>query len=124
MTTRLHRELSERQQRILDYVALVTTRDDRAPSLREITDACEISSTSVVDYNVDQLVKRGLLARSGGRNDQRRIRLPVNPWRQLVDDAAYIFDMLKGVEYGDFVEGHIEGWRERRAKMIRGEVTL
>lgn len=118
---RLHPELSERQQRILDYVSLVISRDDGSPSLREIAEACDVSSTSVVDYNVSRLVALGLLVRGGEANDQRRIRLPVNPWRQLVDDAEYIFGMLQGVDYGGFIAGHIAGWRERRGKLMRGE---
>lgn len=113
---RLHPEITERQQRILDYVTLVITRDDRSPSLREIADACDVSSTSVVDYNVDRLVERGLLVRVGAANDQRRVRLPVNPWRQLVDEAAAIFDTIDPQAEAPM----ITGWRERRAKLIRG----
>lgn len=113
-------ELSERQRRILDYVTLVITRDDRSPSLREIVEACGLSSTSVADYNVERLVERGLLVRRGEANDQRRVALPVNPWRQLAEDAAYVFGLLDGVDYGGFIAGHIAGWRERRAKLIRG----
>lgn len=115
---RLHPELRYRQRRILEYVTLVVTRDDRSPSLREIADACDVSSTSVVDYNIDRLVERGLLIRSGAFGEQRRVTLPVNPWRQLVEDADVIFDKLAGIN--DFIDLHIAGWRERRAKLIHG----
>ena len=81
------REITDRQRRILDYVTLVITRDDRGPSLREIADACGITTTSVVDYNIDRLVERGLLVRGGAYNEQRRVRLPVNPWRALLGDV-------------------------------------
>lgn len=120
MLTKTPHDLSDRQQRILDYVTLVITRDDRSPTLREIADACDVSSTSVVVYNLDRLVERGLLVRIGQPNDTRNLRLPVNPWRQLAEDAAYILGLLDGVDYGGFIAGHIAGWRERRAKLIRG----
>lgn len=108
-------ELSERQRRILDYVTLVITRDDRAPTLREIMDDCRISSSSVAAYNLDILAKRGYLV-CGDYGEARRYRLPENPWRQLVEDAAVIFDKLAGInEFGEIAD-----WRERRAKLIRG----
>jgi hypothetical protein len=58
--------------------------------------------------------------RVGELNDVRRVRLPSNPWRDLVEGASYIFGLLDGVEYGGFIAGHIDGWREKRAKLIRG----
>lgn len=117
--TKTPHDLSERQQRILDYVTLVITRDDRSPTLREIQEACNISSSSVASYNLDILAKRGLLLQ-GAYGESRGYKLPVNPWRQLAEDAAYILGLLDGVDYGGFIAGHIAGWRERRAKLIRG----
>lgn len=46
---RLHPELTDRQERILDYVTTTIVMCDHPPSLREIADACGVSSTSVVD---------------------------------------------------------------------------
>lgn len=119
---RLH-ELTDRQRRILDYVTLSIIRDDRSPSLREIADACDVSSTSVVDYNVDRLIERGLLVRTGAYGDQRRVSLPVNPWRQLVDDANGIFEWVDDIvnEKGPVARA-IASWRERRAKFGIGEL--
>lgn len=112
--TSLRPEITDRQRRILDYVTLVITRDDRGPSLREIGDACGITTTSVVDYNIKRLVEHGLLVRVGATGDQRRVRLPVNPWRRLVEEAAAIFDTIDPQAEAPM----ISGWRERMRKLI------
>jgi AcrR family transcriptional regulator len=112
--------LSDRQRRILDYVTLLLTRDDKSPTLREIAEACDVSSTSVAAYNLDKLVERGLLVRIGQHNDTRSLRLPVNPWRQLVEDADWIFGLLDGLDLPAVAANHIALFRERRARLIRG----
>ena len=40
--------------------------DGLSPTIREIGDACGISSTSVVNYNLQKLAKAGLIKRYGG----------------------------------------------------------
>jgi SOS-response transcriptional repressor LexA len=118
---RLHSELTDRQQRILDYVTVTITRDDRSPSLNEIRQACNISSTSVVAYNLDRLIERGRLVRIGELNDVRRVRLPTNPWRDLVEEAFHILGYLDGfLEMNGAFGREVVAWREKRAKLIRG----
>jgi repressor LexA len=57
------RRLSDRQQRILDFVGEYTADHGYPPSIREIGQAVGISSTSVVDYNLRALERGGLIRR-------------------------------------------------------------
>jgi repressor LexA len=57
------RKLSERQQRILDFLAEYTSDHGYPPSIREIGQAVGISSTSVVDYNLRALERAELIKR-------------------------------------------------------------
>lgn len=57
------RRLSDRQQRILDFVGEYTGDHGYPPSIREIGRAVGISSTSVVDYNLRALERGGLIRR-------------------------------------------------------------
>src|SRR5215217_5414376 len=57
------RKLSERQQRILEFVLAYTAAHGYPPSIREIGQAVGISSTSVVDYNLRALERSGLIRR-------------------------------------------------------------
>ncbi|SRR5579884_179241 len=57
------RKLSERQERIRDFIAEFTDEHGYPPSIREIGQAVGISSTSVVDYNLRVLEREGLLRR-------------------------------------------------------------
>ena len=58
------RALSERQSRILAFIWHYTVANSYPPSLREIVEGCDISSTSVVDYNIRRLEKNGYLTRT------------------------------------------------------------
>lgn len=57
------KELSPRQQKILNYIREFIDEHDYPPSIRQIKDACGISSTSVVDYNLRILEKAGYIRR-------------------------------------------------------------
>ena len=57
------KKLSDKQKRILDYIKRFQTDSGYPPSIREIQNACRISSTSVVDYNLNILESRGKLER-------------------------------------------------------------
>ena len=56
-------DLSARQRRILDFLGEFMDRKDYPPSIRDIQDGCDISSTSVVDYNLKRLEERGHIRR-------------------------------------------------------------
>ena len=57
------RTLSDRQRRMLEFIASFQRRHGYPPTVREIGQAADISSTSVVDYNLRALERQGLLRR-------------------------------------------------------------
>ncbi len=57
-------DLSERQQRILAFLEEYLDEHGYPPSIREICQACGISSTSVADYNLKALEQKGYLRRN------------------------------------------------------------
>ena len=61
--TRAGRPLSKRQILILSFVRDFTTHNPHPPTVREIAGGCNLSSTSVVDYNLLRLKEKGYLTR-------------------------------------------------------------
>lgn len=57
------KSLSERQKNMLDFIYNYQQKHDRPPTIREIGSAVDISSTSVVNYNLTRLQERGYLER-------------------------------------------------------------
>ena len=55
--------LTERQQAILDHIRDFIRKNAYPPSIREIMTALGISSTSVVNYNLNALVREGYITR-------------------------------------------------------------
>jgi repressor LexA len=73
MMVRKSKGLGERHQRILDFLQEYQRTNKYPPSIREIGNKTGISSTSVVNYYLDQLEKRGLIERD--RKISRGVRL-------------------------------------------------
>ncbi len=63
MMVRKSKGLGERHQRILDFIQDYQRKHKHPPSIREIGESCDISSTSVVNYYLDQLEKSGHIER-------------------------------------------------------------
>lgn len=59
-------ELTQRQQKICQFIAQFSRQHGFAPTIREIQTSLEISSTSVVDYNLRALARAGRLTRKDG----------------------------------------------------------
>ena len=59
MMVRKSKGLGERHQRILDFIQDYQRKHKHPPSIREIGESCGISSTSVVNYYLDQLERSG-----------------------------------------------------------------
>lgn len=59
-------KLSTRQANILRFIAKHNNETGYPPTIREIGKACDINSTSVVNYNLNRLVKFGLIERTYG----------------------------------------------------------
>ena len=80
-------ELSEKQQGIFRFLESFISEHDYPPSIRDIQHGCDISSTSVVDYNLKRLEERGFIRRDreisraiellGGATRSRRRTIPV-----------------------------------------------
>ena len=58
--------LSPKQQRIISFVQSFWEDRGYPPTVRDIVSGCEISSTSVVDYNLDILQREGYIRRHSG----------------------------------------------------------
>ncbi len=74
MMVRTRKGLTERHQRILDYLNECVREQGYPPSIREIGKATGISSTSVVTYYLKQLTEMGLIERDAKYS--RALRLP------------------------------------------------
>ena len=80
--------LSNRQRKILEFVQDFLGDHSYPPTIRDIQAACDISSTSVVDYNLSILEREGLIRRdpevsrgiellNGFGIDENLIRVPL-----------------------------------------------
>jgi repressor LexA len=67
-------DISARQQKMLDYIGVFWRDHGYPPSIRDIVSGCSLSSTSVADYNLKILEKKGLIRRH--REVSRGIELP------------------------------------------------
>jgi repressor LexA len=67
------KRISEKQRKILEFVEAHIDENGYPPSMREICAATEISSTSVVSYNLDRLEEAGYISRD--REVSRGMRL-------------------------------------------------
>ena len=65
--------LSAKQQSILRFIRNFLREKDYPPSIRDIQEGCDISSTSVVDYNLKALERLGYIRRD--REVSRAIEL-------------------------------------------------
>ncbi len=61
-------QLSERQNKILDYIRYVTKVRNYPPSVREIGEAVGLSSSSTVHNHLNQLERRGLIKRDPSKS--------------------------------------------------------
>ena len=67
------KSLSRRQEQILDFIETFLNQNAYPPTIREIQKDLDISSTSVVDYNLNALEERGFIRRN--RHISRGIEL-------------------------------------------------
>src|SRR5205814_7062412 len=73
LSTESRKVLSIKQQAILGFIREFLREKDYPPSIRDIQDGCDISSTSVVDYNLKALERLGYIRRD--REVSRAIEL-------------------------------------------------
>ncbi|RMH00653.1 MAG: repressor LexA [Chloroflexi bacterium] len=92
-----HKPLSPRQQRILEFVHKYIRENGRPPTIREIGQAADIPSTSVVNYNLGKLEQYGLIERES--EVSRGLRLTERAYELLgvaVDAVNGVIDRLAG----------------------------
>jgi repressor LexA len=84
-------KLSDKQIRILEFIESYLDENQIPPSIRDIQVACELSSTSVVQYNMRNLEKFGFISR---RVDVARgiqiIRNETSPTENISHNILYI----------------------------------
>ncbi len=71
------KKLSDKQRRIIRYIDSFFSEKGYPPTIRDIQKGCNISSTSVVDYNLNVLESRGFISRNA--EISRGIRLLTKP---------------------------------------------
>lgn len=108
------KQLSRRQQAILEYIETFTDERSYPPTIREIQEGLGISSTSVVDYNLNVLEQHNLIRRN--RNISRGIELATRPparrgvvtipviGRIAAGEPIPVPDDLSTQEYADTIE--------------------
>jgi repressor LexA len=80
--------ISSKQEGILRFMRQFIDEHDYPPSIRDIQIGCDISSTSVVDYNLKALERQGLIRRDrevsraielldGGARRKRTVAVPI-----------------------------------------------
>ena len=85
--------LSDRQKGILEFFYEFQQAHNRPPTIREIGKAVEISSTSVVNYNLNRLEEMGFIKRE--RTVSRGIRLLEPALALLRDGVAAAQDLIQ-----------------------------
>lgn len=63
LTMKHYDDLSARQRKILKFIEIYSKEHGYPPTIREIGDATQTGSTSVVNYNLNKLVEEGFLIR-------------------------------------------------------------
>jgi repressor LexA len=119
-------DLTGKQATIFDFLNRFLSEKDYPPSIRDIQEACGISSTSVVDYNLRKLEEKGYIRRdreisrgievlgSRGSRRPRIVEVPVlgsiaagqpipvpssERWASDADDTVAVTeDMIRGRE--------------------------
>ena len=125
--------LSQKQERILDFLRRFLEERDYPPTIRDIVKGCGMSSTSVVDYNLKILEREGHIRR--GRDISRGIELVDSNRRRLVRvpvigriaagepipvPSAETWDNIASAETIDLTESLTRGKREVYALKVKG----
>jgi predicted transcriptional regulator len=73
--------ISNKAQAIYQYIVTFKEKyDGNSPSFREIAIGCDISSTSMVNYYLDQLIDEGLIEMAEGL-ERSKIMVKGGEWR-------------------------------------------
>jgi repressor LexA len=70
-------QLPERQQKSLDFIKEYIADKGYPPTIREIGDAIDVSSTSLVSYYLNRLEERGFITRESSSSRAIRLNVPL-----------------------------------------------
>ena len=129
------KELSSKQQQIIDFVRRFWVEMGYPPTIRDIVNGCGISSTSVVDYNLNILAREGyirrhpevsrgieLLARSSARG--HRLQVPIigqiAAGEPIPVPASDTWDITASSETLEVTEDLTRGRQEVYALRVKG----
>jgi repressor LexA len=90
MMVRKSKGLTEKHIRVLEFMTNYQGENGRPPSIREIGEKVKISSTSVVNYYLDQLKKMGYLKRDIRVSRGLRLTSKVNEVVQMATETLRI----------------------------------
>jgi repressor LexA len=90
MMVRKSKGLTEKHIKVLEFMTNYQGENGRPPSIREIGEKVKISSTSVVNYYLDQLMKMGYLKRDTRVSRGLKLTNKVNEVVQMVTDTLHV----------------------------------
>ena len=112
----MKKKLSPRQQRILEFIRDFMDKHHYPPTVRDIQGGCEISSTSVVDYNLHIMQREGYLKREP--DVSRGIELLDGESRRSRRDVVQV-PVLANIAAGDPLPiPPSDSWREQALEVI------
>jgi repressor LexA len=139
MMVRTRKGITDRHQKIMDFI-IQRYDEGFPPSIREIGEAAEISSTSVVTYYLKQLTEMGLIERDpkysravrpAHVNSKDLFRVPILgpiaaglPIPVPDPQAAYIGDEINGVDVARSLLPEREKARDLFALQVQGDSMI
>ncbi len=108
--------LSERQQKMYDFITKFTKEKGRPPTIREIGRQVGISSTSVVNYNLNILVREGLIQRE--KEVSRGLRVVRGALAALDDASSFQIPLLGRIAAGSPIPVPGEGMTRFDGEML------
>jgi repressor LexA len=93
------KRISKKQRRILTFIGEYLDENGYPPSMREICSALNISSTSVVSYNLDRLEEAGYIMRD--REVSRGLRLAEPGRESVMPDEVLRLPLLGRIVAGE-----------------------
>jgi len=122
-------------ERILDFINRFWSEKGYPPTVRDIVFGCKISSTSVVDYNLDILERKGYIRRHSGvsrgielltRNSSResKLRVPliglIAAGEPIPVPSPDVWDITAGAETVEVTEDLTQGKSGVYALKVKG----
>lgn len=108
--------LSDRQQKMYEFISKFTKEKGRPPTIREIGKQVSISSTSVVNYNLNILVREGLIQRE--KEVSRGLRVVRGALQALEDGNSFQIPLLGRIAAGSPIPVPGEGLTRFDGEML------